>query len=47
MVTTSGKAALYNITAITQVDSTGLYKIFSNNKLDTTVLQELFGPYPT
>ena len=41
----SGKAALYNITAITRIsDNGGVYKIFSNDPLSRDILTTLFGP---
>jgi|UniRef100_A0A8J9SMX8 prenylcysteine oxidase/farnesylcysteine lyase len=43
--TSKGKASLHNITAITQLSSKGLYKIFSNDRLDGKVLMNLFGPH--
>ena len=43
-MTSDGKASVHNITAITQVKSTGVYKLFSNDKLSDEVLTSLFGP---
>ena len=44
LVTESGKAALYNITAITRIHSeAGVYKLFSNDILNETVKTRLFG----
>jgi prenylcysteine oxidase/farnesylcysteine lyase len=42
-MTPAGKAALHNITAITEITSSGVYKVFSDNRLDDSVLTELFG----
>jgi hypothetical protein len=43
--TVRGKAALHNITAITQISSvTGVFKLFSDDKLDQDALSSLFGP---
>jgi len=44
VMTNAGKAALHGITAITQISSAGVYKIFSSDKLDASVLVQLFGP---
>ncbi|GKY99382.1 hypothetical protein MPSEU_000892900 [Mayamaea pseudoterrestris] len=44
VLTKEGKASFYNITAITQIKgSTGVYKVFSNNKLGDEELTKLFG----
>lgn len=43
-VTEAGKAALYNITAISQIAEGGVYKIFSNERLDPALLSAIFGP---
>jgi Prenylcysteine lyase len=44
LMTVSGKASTYNITAITQIRSKGsVFKVFSNNPLSTATLRELFG----
>lgn len=43
-VTEPGKAALFNITAISQITGDGVYKIFSNEKLPQEILFTLFGP---
>lgn len=40
----SGKAALYNITAITRISDAGVYKLFSNDPLPKEALSKLFGP---
>lgn len=40
----SGKAALYNITVITRINDSGVYKVFSNNPLPQDVRTKLFGP---
>ena len=40
----SGKAALYNITAITRINQSGVYKVFSNEPLSEHVRTKLFGP---
>jgi prenylcysteine oxidase/farnesylcysteine lyase len=46
MFTKKGKNSFHNITAITQIkSSTGVYKVFSNEKLDDAVLTTLFGPH--
>lgn len=46
--TSKGKAEKYNITVITQLSaSAGLFKVFSNNKLDNSVLTKIFGPHHT
>lgn len=45
MLTRRGKSTLHNITAITQIASDGLYKMFSNEKLSGQVLTDLFGPH--
>jgi hypothetical protein len=46
VLTKKGKASLYNITAITEIrGSTGVYKIFSNDKLNDEVLTKLFGSH--
>jgi Prenylcysteine lyase len=42
LMTTTGKARTYNITAMTQI-SHGTYKLFSNAPLAAEVLQQLFG----
>jgi prenylcysteine oxidase / farnesylcysteine lyase len=42
-MTIKGKSATYNITAITQISSSGVYKIFSDERLSDRILQELFG----
>ena len=42
-MTPAGKLALHNITAITEITSSGVYKVFSDNRLDDSVLTELFG----
>lgn len=44
LFTEAGKAALYNITAITKVTTSGVYKIFSDAPLPEAALTELFGP---
>jgi len=44
-VTSEGKEDLYNITAITQLtNASGVYKMFSSDKLSSDVLTGLFGP---
>ena len=40
----SGKAALYNITAISRISESGIYKVFSNNPLPEMARTKLFGP---
>jgi hypothetical protein len=40
----SGKASLYNITAMTQITKSGVYKVFSDNPLTESAKIELFGP---
>jgi prenylcysteine oxidase / farnesylcysteine lyase len=42
IMTDQGKSSMYNITAITSIQD-GVYKIFSDTKLDATILQKLFG----
>jgi prenylcysteine oxidase/farnesylcysteine lyase len=42
-MTTAGKAAVHNITAITEITSSGVYKIFSDTRLDESVLTNIFG----
>lgn len=43
-MTSSGKESLQNVTAITQLkSSTGVYKMFSNDKLSKENLAKLFG----
>jgi prenylcysteine oxidase/farnesylcysteine lyase len=45
VTTPAGKLALHNITAITEITSSGVYKVFSDNRLDETVLTKLFGSH--
>jgi prenylcysteine oxidase/farnesylcysteine lyase len=47
LMTTSVKASLHNITAITQLSGSlgGVYKVFSNDRLPDDVLRELFGQH--
>mmetsp|Transcript_6088 Transcript_6088/g.7873 ORF Transcript_6088/g.7873 Transcript_6088/m.7873 type:complete len:573 (+) Transcript_6088:112-1830(+) len=40
----AGKASLHNITAITRIHPSGIYKIFSNDALTEDVKKTLFGP---
>ena len=40
----SGKAALFNITAISRITESGIYKVFSNDPLPEMARTELFGP---
>ena len=40
----SGKTALYNITVITRISDSGVYKLFSNDPLTKEALTKLFGP---
>jgi prenylcysteine oxidase/farnesylcysteine lyase len=44
-MTPAGKLSLHNITAITEITSSGVYKVFSDNRLDESVLTELFGSH--
>lgn len=43
VMTADGKAATHNITAITQITSDGVYKVFSDERLSAQTLSELFG----
>lgn len=43
MTTRRGKASLHNITAITAIASDGVYKIFSDERLESSFLRTLFG----
>jgi prenylcysteine oxidase/farnesylcysteine lyase len=45
MTTKQGKSVLHNITAITLIASDGVYKVFSGERLDGSVLKTLFGPH--
>jgi prenylcysteine oxidase/farnesylcysteine lyase len=45
LMTASGKSSLYNITAITQVSSAGVFKMFSDSRLDDEALKNIFGQY--
>lgn len=42
-MTANGKSATHNITAITQISNTGVYKVFSNEILPSETLTQLFG----
>lgn len=44
MTTRQGKLSLHNITAITRIASDGVYKLFSGERLDDSLLKTLFGP---
>lgn len=44
LFTEAGKAALYNITAISRISDSGVYKLFSDARLPKNALVELFGP---
>jgi prenylcysteine oxidase/farnesylcysteine lyase len=43
LMTVAGKTSTFNITAITQISSSGVYKTFSDDELPDEVLTKLFG----
>lgn len=44
LMSNRGKASTFNISSISQVASTGLFKLFSNDEIPNATLHTLFGP---